>query len=242
MTPRLIAFYEGAEYARMARVLAHSAARHCRDWDVRIEKVALFTNGQITADERVRYDTSKLLRWTEAVEQAPDNTPMLLIDCDVMILRSLDDIWDRPFDVAYTVRDKSRTPLPLNAGIVFVRATAAARRFLRAWYETTQPIRSSKRLRQIARKQFGACDQAGLASVLKMPAVTAGVALVPLPCREWNCEDSEWGRFDPSLTRLVHIKGALRDAVLGKPVRSTRTDQVQPLAATWRALEREARV
>lgn len=241
MTPRLIAFYEGADYARMARVLAHTAARHCPGWDLQIEDVTLFPNGEKTADERVRGNSEKLRRWVAAVDEAPDGTPIVLIDADVMILRPFGDLWDRPFDVAYTIRDPKRTPLPLNAGIVFVRATPAARRFLHAWFDATQPIRQSAKLFAIARKQYGAADQAGLAQILRDRTITEGVHLLPLPCREWNCEDSEWGRFDPFTTRLVHIKGGLRNVIFGQPVSPKRKVQVTPLAAIWRTLDQEAR-
>lgn len=241
MTPRLIAFYEGDEYARMARVLAHTAALHCPGWDVRIEDVTLFPNGEKTADERVRGNSEKLRRWVAEVDQAPDGTPIALIDADVMILRPFGDLWERPFDVAYTVRDPKRTPLPLNAGIVYVRATEPARRFLHAWFDATQPIRQSTKLFAIARKQFGAADQAGLAGILKNPAITQGVHLLPLPCLEWNCEDSEWGRFDPSTTRLVHIKGGLRNLIFGQPVSPKRKIQVTPLVRLWKDFDQAAR-
>lgn len=243
MTPRLIAFHDGKDYARMARVLEHTAAQHCAHWDRRIVDTALFTERQSTVEQRVRLDNRKLLRWTEAVEAAPTGTPMLLVDCDVMILRPLDDIWERTFDVAYTSRDPHHSPIPLNAGVVFVRATDAAICFLRAWYANTKPFKKQMQDKQSAgwlhvRRKYGACDQAGLCQTLKRPP--AGATVLALPCQEWNCEDSEWRYFDAK-TRLVHIKGALRQAVLGQPLSNPKLAPiVAPLAQRWFSYEQEA--
>lgn len=236
MTPRLIAFYEGQEYARMARVLAYTAARFCPDWDRQIVNTVICEADAQGDELRRRLNNSKLLKWTETVEQAPDGTPMLLVDSDVMIVRSLDDIWQQSFDVAYTVRDPQRSTIPLNGGVVFVRANDASRRFLRAWYQATIPYKTSAKKWQEARKKYGACDQAGLCQLLKQPSV--GVQILALPCQEWNCEDSEWGRFDVT-TRIVHIKGSLRSAVFGdwQRVSAKRKPQVVPLAKQWKAFE-----
>lgn len=238
MRPRLVAFHEGALYARLARVLAQSAAEHCPEWDRRIEARQLFDDGEQTVNERVRHSNRKLAQWAAAVDAAPDGTPMLLIDADCLILRPLDDVWAQPFDVAYTIRDPKRSRLPHNAGVVFVRATPAARAFLWAWLEATVPIRASRKLIARARLHFGACDQAGLAVVLREPEAQAAT-IRALTCLEWNCEDSEWGRFDPSLTRIVHIKGALRDALLKpRPVISRqRWAELPPLMQRWRAVD-----
>ncbi len=240
MTPRLITFYEGADYARMARVLAYTAAQHCPQWDRRILDAALFTQGETTVHQRVKLDTAKLLKWCEAVDEAPDGTPMLLADADLMICRTLDDLWDRPFDVAVTMRDPKRTRLPLNAGVIFVRATPQTRAFLHAWYTTTQPLRQSVERTKWAIQHFGACDQAGLGTLLKTPLVKT-VDLVRLPCQEWNCEDSEWGRFNAK-TRIVHIKGALRQAVLGQKMKEKWASTVRPLAAQWKTHEQTVSV
>jgi len=241
VTPRLIACYDGALYARMARVLAASAAQHCPHWDRQIVARRLFDVKEVTVNARVRNSSVKLAEWVKAVDESPDGTPLLLIDADCLILRPLDDVWDRPFDVAYTKRDPARSKLPHNAGVLFVRATPATRAFLHAWLEDTKVIRTSTAKMQQARRQFGACDQAALATTLKRPVASAA-AIVQLPCREWNCEDSEWGRFDPSLTRIVHIKGALREALIGNArlVSAGRMQTLPRLIERWREVEARA--
>lgn len=237
MTPRLIAFYEGEAYARMARVLAYTAAVQCAGWDLQVNEATLFTEKDRSIEQRVRRNNSKLLHWAEAVDEAPDGTPMLLIDCDVMIVRSLDDIWARDFDIAYTKRDRERTVLPLNAGVVFVRATAAARRFLHDWYQATKYFKRTHEGLMLARKKYGACDQAGLAFLLDSKRFDARI--LALPCQEWNCEDSEWGRYGQN-TRIVHIKGSLRKAIFNQPISQGRKSSVLPLARRWKEFEHEA--
>lgn len=225
MTPQIVACYEGELYSKLARVLEQSAIEHAPSWHRRIVRVAI--GGGI----------GKLSFWLAAVESVPEGTPMLLTDCDAMVTGPLDDVWDQPFDLAYTVRDSTRSPWPYNSGVIFVRACAAVRAFLRAWaIEAKRRVDKPKdgKDRVDDRAKFGASEQAAFHVVLQG---LHGQALrtVALPCRIWNCEDSEWGRFGPE-TRLVHVKGAFRDAIVGKPIRATRKAAVTPLLKEWKRL------
>src|SRR5262245_45370586 len=122
MTPRLITCYEGEKYSRLAHVLSATAAKYCPTWQVIATLLVLHPD-----------DATKLLHWCEAIESAPDGTPLALMDCDTMILKPLDDLWQQDFDVAITVRNPKHSPWPNNAGVVFVRASDRVRAFFRHW-------------------------------------------------------------------------------------------------------------
>jgi hypothetical protein len=225
MTPQMFACYFGARYARLTRMLAASATRHCPKWDLRLVEVPA-----IGALE------TKLTHWARAVDEAPDGTLLLLIDADLVILHPLDDLWDSPFDVAYTARDRRWSPWPNNAGVIAVRVSDGVRAFMWAWERRTlELVRTSGPTRKAWLARFGAVDQAALDEQLKTTALTVHT----LSCLEWNCEDSSWAHFNTTRTRILHIKGALREALFGDQVRPRRAEAVTPLLARWRALEAE---
>ena len=241
MSPRLIActFGEGydRQYPRMARVLEHTARRHCAGWDVHVttlQEARLHRPGRSEGDVA---NVVKMRHWIDAVTQAPDQAPLLLIDGDTMILQPLDDVWTQPFDVAYTARASSR--FPLNGGVVFLRATAATRRFVTHWMAEAERMLLEPVYHQPWRRRYGGLSQAALGATFAAPIAQA-TSLVALPCLEWNCEDTCWPDFDPQRTRIVHVKSTLRRAVFNMGPLGTHLKPLKPLVTIWRRLEAEA--
>lgn len=226
MRPILVAGYQGKPYDRLARVLALTARRWCPDWEHRIERIDMSKPG-------AKYD-----HWRSAIDGAPDGTPIALLDCDTMILRGLDDVWLEPFDVAFTARDPKRTTHPNNAGVLFARAGVPSRAFFLEWHEAVLRGRlAGQNLRKAWSRDFGGYEQAALSGLLER----TNAAIHALTCREWNCEQTEWGRFDGS-TRIVHVKGSFRSALFDRATRlsPSRAREIKPLLELWRRLEKEA--
>lgn len=242
MTPRLISCYftEGERWPRLARVLEYTAHQHCPDWDVRISRLQMPTQPAIA--DCYAANSHKLAHWCQAVEDAPDGTPMLLIDADAAILQSLDDIWEQPFDIAYTVRPP-RSRFPFNAGVVFVRASAGTRAFLGHWLDVNNRFLTDPRDHETWKRRHGGINQAALGRVLTLrplPDHLGALAITTLPCATWNCEDDSWASFDPQATRILHVKSDLRRLVFGGPKQAARS-QYAELCALWLGLEQQAR-
>jgi hypothetical protein len=242
MRPRLVACYfgtarHGETWNRMARVLAYTAERHCPRWEVSIERITPAAARSARGSEANVANTQKLEYWAASVLSAPDGQEILLMDADTAILRGLDDVWrDRHFDVAYTYRDAPGAPTPLNAGVIFLRASARSRLFLEAWRnENRLMIKDAEYHRPWFRK-YGGINQAALGKLID-DGIGSAVSLLRLRCTEWNCEDYSWKLFDPELTRILHVKSSLRRTVFltGPP-----DPKVMKLVRTWRDLEREA--
>jgi hypothetical protein len=220
-------------YGTLARVLADTAARHCPDWE-----------REIDALPRVRIAT-KTQQWCDYVDRVADGTPLLLIDADTVILRPLDDVWTRDFDLAYTVRLRRRSKWRYNAGVLFLRVSDHVRRFMARWlaYERAYYDAGPATIRR-TEAAFGSHDQAALHRAIRSEE---GQALhrVALKCREWNCEDSEWGAFDPDLTRILHVKGALRETLFQvgrRKVTIRRKESLPRVLEAWRACAAQAGV
>lgn len=237
MTPRLEACYFSAigsdgRWTRLSRVLEWTARRHCPSWHVNVELITPAPASSVLNIRAYETNTSKLDRWAEIVAAAEDGEHLLLIDADTMILRTLDDIWEYPFDLAYTTK---RARFPLNGGVIFLRVSNRVKAFMAAWAVQNRARLADDDRAADWRFTHGGVNQAALAQLLD---TDHGLHLLALPCAEWNCEDSAWASFNPDITRIVHIKSALRQACL---TGFTYPDELNPLRELWRTAEREAR-
>jgi len=181
-------------------------------------------------------NSQKLEWWRGVVAAAEDGDRVLLIDADMMITRPLADVWDRPFDLAYTIREEGR--LPLNGGVVFVRVSPASRRFVDRWFAVNQRFLANANEHRHWRTKYAGINQAAFGYMLERetdPAIV-GLELARLTCHEWNAENTAWAKFDPKITRIVHLKSGLRRALFGMPARR---EHVR-LIALWHSLEAEA--
>lgn len=231
--PRLEACYFPAKYdsrwKRLARVLETSAHRECTEWDVQVRAITPAPEQGLRA---YASNTQKLESWAAQVAAAADGDRLLLIDADMVILRPIDDIWDRPFDVAYTIRPRR---FPLNGGVVFLRISDRVRRLLADWTRENRRLLTEQTASDVWPQRYGGINQASLATLLP-EADARGIALLQLPCAEWNCEDTTWAKFNPAVTRILHVKSALRRQALGlEPT----TPELEPLVAIWRRCERQ---
>lgn len=139
--------------------------------------------------------------------------PVAVCDVDLMFLRSIEDAFDKSFELAVTVREKMR----YNTGLWFYRPEAEP--FVNHWIDASLEIfdrvhgpRPDPKM--ISKNQeFGGIDQTALAFVRESGAHDCNV--LELPCQEWNATQTEWQAIDDK-TRVVHIKSQLRNACFNK--------------------------
>lgn len=233
MTPRIVIRYFGRdEWKRVARVLAFTARQQCPTWTVDIAVVSPKPVSSPLGSTSNVVNTQKLDFWADAVSAALDGERLLLLDADTAILRPLDDVWDTPFDVAYTTKH-SGARLPFNAGVMFLRATPQVKAFIEAWRTENRRMLDDYQHHQMWKPAFGGINQSALGCLFKHHAHD-GLQVRRLPCVEWNCEDESWPKFDPATTRIVHFKGDLFRAICGK---QRPTSVTAPLVRVWRTLE-----
>ncbi len=246
MTPRIIARYFShgpvKKFDRLASVLVKSARRHCPTWRLDIDAMPFAPMASPRGLDHNCYNTQKLEAWADAVERAADGDRLLLMDADTVILHSLDDLWNEPFDFAYTVKLGSPR-MPLNAGVIAVRVSAKTRAFMRLWQTADRFLFENPREQNVWLPAFGGMNQCSLGMLFskndaakpeQFRGLTHGLTIRRLECVTWNCEDESWARFDPDTTRIVHVKGDLRRAIFGDQVA---TPGLRPLVDAWRAME-----
>lgn len=235
MKPRIEAVWFGGErYQRMTRVFEATARRHCPGWGLNIRKVdEAHLPRHRTANSGHVANTQKLDCWNEIVQAAPDGARLLLVDVDTFFVNPIDDIWDHDFDIAHTVK---RSQFPFNLGVIFLRVSPAVRAFFTAWTEQNRRMLSHKVIHRQYRDRFGGINQASFGRVLETEAAN-GINLIGIPCSTWNCEDSAWNAIDPAVTRIVHVKSALRRALFDNRADDMAKPGVARLVEMWKALE-----
>lgn len=217
-------------WTRLARVLAASAAVHCPAWHVRVEALDSRPDPALIGTQAHIRNTHKLGWWHARVMEATDGDRLLLIDADTVILRPLEDVWALDFDLAYTT--KRGGLFPFNAGVIFLRVSDPVRAFMSAWLAENARLMATAQDRHLWVRRYGGVNQAALGHVLDQRP--RNLQLRELPCAEWNCEDDSWPRFDPAVTRILHVKSALRRACLSV---LDETPALAPMSQTWRAYE-----
>ncbi|HEX2206412.1 MAG TPA: hypothetical protein VHG93_01960 [Longimicrobium sp.] len=242
--PRLEGPYfggEGSIYARMGRVLDYTAQRHCPGWTINVKPVEPEPIRGVRRDARFVVNTQKLDLWCRTIVEAPVGDRICLIDSDTFVVNGIDDVWDRDFDLAYTVRDYI---IPFNSGVMFVRVTPQTKAFMQRWRDENAAMYGDVSCHMKWREKYGGMTQASLGRLLERD--DHGLNLLTLPCGEWNCEDSCWGDFDPARTRIVHVKSGLRRLIFQGDVGAPQypwwtSENLMPLARRWHALERDAK-
>jgi len=152
-------------------------------------------------------NTHKLRLWRDAFMDSDRNT--VLMDCDTIVRSDLSEVFDDfDFDVAYTVRDSH---FRINAGVVFLRPTDAARAWVQAWCDANDRIAGSPSAAAMAMTIHGGINQAAIHDVLGDARIKAQT--VELPCALWNCCQEDWHRFHDEVA-VLHVKGELRDICL----------------------------
>jgi len=180
--------------------------------------------------EHAESNFNKMRAWVHSVCGCQDGEQLLLADCDLLFLKSVEDAFLGDFDIAYTVRPGK---IPINGGVIFVKTNKRSRAFMRHWYTAAETIlrRGKNEIKREVAK-FGGISQASLLHTLEGP-LGATVRFKELPCAEWNSVDQTWADYDPETTRVIHIKGKLRRLCLGRS-QPEQHEVLGPLMRLWR--------
>jgi hypothetical protein len=218
----------------MADVLRYTAQQHCPDWTLKIEEVTnIFKHVELNRSA----NALKLKEWVERVCAEPDGTRVLVMDSDMVIQRSLDDVWEHDFDIAFTCRPRrmeEKARMAMNGGVVYARVSEPVREFFRAWQRVSAEMVVDRDFHRKYHYRWGGQNQTALGAMIqkRYPELTA-LNVTWLDCEVDNCADPEWEKHWRT-AKILHIKGALRRAIFSEtPVRSA----LHPIVAHWHAIE-----
>ncbi len=118
-----------------------------------------------------------------------------------------------------------------NGGLIFVKPTPASRRFFKMFRETNERMYWDPLFHQRWRDKTAGMNQAAFWYLVCK--VDHGAKLATLDCREWNACDEDWPDVDDE-TRMLHVKGRLRWAVLGDLTPENMPPELVKAAGIWR--------
>lgn len=158
-------------------------------------------------DEHHRY-MPKMEAWNAAAQSAEED--LLLIDADCLVLRDPSVVFEKGgWDIAHAPRPG---PFRYNTGVVFVRPTIRARRFMQAWVDRTYEWGMSAPFVAKSKELYGGVDQASFADTIADHRGRLGLRVREIDYTTWNlCQDFKEYR---ETTGIVHLKGRVSRDIL----------------------------
>lgn len=199
-------------FSRLARALRLSVSLNAPDVEVFDEIITEVPDEQPGLLRHYTDNHEKLRVWRSAIHAEPDGTEVVLIDADTVVLGPLSEAFDTKFDIGWTWRPGR---LPVNSGVVFVTCNERSRAFMDAWVQRDQMLMEHRELANHGARKFGGANQASFMWLITHGKGQDIADCHDLMCKKWNCVDQTWHEFDDD-TRILHIKGKLRDACLGR--------------------------
>lgn len=199
----------GEEFHMMARWLQNSVRKNCPNAEFIHDKIQ-----HPRQDSRYKahmpWNTAKLHAWNDVVQSA--SCRVVLMDCDMIVLSDLGRAFDEnTFDLAYTVRPG---PHLINAGVLFVNPTDAAKAFFAEFVRINDELMSDPDVAEQAVNAYGGINQAALSAAIE---ANTAAALHELPCAVWNSTRQTWGETverlkdpDAEQTVVLHVNTQLR--------------------------------
>lgn len=153
-------------------------------------------------------NTIKLRYWNQELKEADDGDYIIFTDCDMVLLKPINDIFKKNFDIAYTVRTMSS--YPINGGMIFVKVNERSRNFFDKFEEINNKMLNDQEFHKPWRYKYAGINQSAFGYLLENNKKMA--KLLPVQCKEWNACNEDW-EFINEETRALHIKGQLRKAI-----------------------------
>lgn len=226
-------YFDNDNYKRLADVWEYSAKKYNPDADVKLITVDFKKVGNDIKDSWV-YNDHKLSIWRDEIIASDDD--IVVMDADMIVLGDISAPFKKDFDICYTARTRSR--YPLNGGVIFAHPTEGAKKFVKEWYALDKEMLSGHGFHQRYRVKYGGMNQASFGAMIE--AHKQKCKLETVTCSEYNLCDEEWKYFDDNV-KILHVKGALRCAVLGNviPKNKKYADRIDIPKRVWQTLEAE---
>lgn len=230
MTFFTVAFdYENTSYLRLLSVLEKSVKLNCPNANfISLVKSPPEVPLEGRKQNLLFYEnTDKLADWVNFVENS-DDPDIILVDCDMMVLQDVSEVFEEEFDVGFTRRANHKR-IPFNGGVFFVRRNERSLNFFRKFKEINDKMYLDRSFHQAWRDKYAGMNQAAFGwmwenyfekiSLLQLPCETYNV------CSGWDCLREEY--------KIIHIKSQLRHACLG----NSEVKKYSEIVNKWREIE-----
>lgn len=223
------------DFQRMKNVFIHSLKKHAPDVDL-IELKTEYPKQTFNSKAPSHFENVyKLGIWKDALNNS--DTPILLIDCDMLILKDISVIENMNLkDITLTTRREKQytTTANCNAGFIYIKPTQRAKEFFEEWYNLSLEFDPKKPKWASLYKKYLGATQTTLGYIRESGKYEDIIS--ELPCYIWNCANLDYP-LKTDDTKVLHIKSKLRKHILNK-ARTTETKILQ-LADLWFKEEQE---
>lgn len=213
MTFFTVAFdYENTSYMELLSVLEKSVEINCPGAKfVALKKDPPPEEPEGRKQNLLFYEnTDKLADWLEFVENSSD-PDIILIDCDMMVLQDVSEVFEEEFDVGFTRRANHKR-IPFNGGVFFVRQNQDSVAFFQKFKQINDKMYEDRIFHQAWRDRYAGMNQAAFGWMWEN--YLEKICLLELPCEIYNvC--SGWNVLSDEY-KIIHIKSQLRQACLSK--------------------------
>lgn len=222
------------EYQRLAKVWEYSARKAHPEATVKLIRKK-DRPSKTSHQGRNQY---KLTEWNKQIQAATEDT--ILMDVDMVVMQEIGHVFERDFDICYTERTKTR--MPLNGGVLFVKPTAAAKAFFTEWARVdAELLKNRNRYVQYIRK-YGGQNQASFGYLLdnkKRNKCVVNTCVDKVPCTIYNVCQEEWHAVDDS-TRVIHCKSGLKRILSQSGEKRPMHEKYRKAVDLWKAMSKEA--
>jgi len=225
--------YRGVnKYNILSKVFEYSVRKNCPNAELELLKVKPPETRRKARSKSFASNTLKLGLWLDVLKKTDDN--VVFMDCDMIVLKDVSEAFNYDFDIGYTVRTNSS--IPFNGGVVFVKNTKKAIKFIETWKEINKQMYDNYTFHMPYRNKYAGMNQASFGYLLEKKNYDA--KLKPFKCDIWNACDDNWRNISKD-TKVIHVKGGLRRSVLSPRPINSRYDRA---AIVWQNLAIEAGV
>jgi hypothetical protein len=215
-------------YSQLAKVWKYSAQKAHPDTKVRL--ISLKSPGNRTSHQgRNQY---KLIEWNKVIQAAEEDT--ILMDVDMVVYKDIGHVFEKDFDICYTKRTKTR--MPLNGGVLFVKPTDKAKEFFREWLKVDADLLKRRNRYMPYVRKYGGQNQASFGYMIEQKRGLAGIAWVE--CTWYNCCNEEWKDINDE-TKVVHHKSALKRICSKSGDYKKYHPKYEKALRKWREMEKE---
>jgi len=170
-------------------------------------------------EPEIRYNRSrafisnsvKLEKWVEELRLCDDGDCIALMDCDMLVLSDFFDIFDENFDIGYTKRTNSKWPL--NGGVLFIKKNIWSLMFMNTLLKVNNAMLEDVNFNREWQRKYGGINQAALGHMIEGNMI---FNIKAFPCAVYNACGEDLPNFDENKTKILHIKGKLRQAIFGE--------------------------
>ena len=216
--------HSGDQYKRLMDVFAYSIKKNT-NYDLEIINIE---PPEVTRDRALDNNSVKLYAWVDWLKNT-DFQNVVFMDCDMLVLKPFNEVFEKEFDVCYTYREK----LPFNGGVVFARNNKYTQDFFSKWAKVNDKMMKNPSFHKPWRSVYAGINQSAFGYLLENKP---NCHIEAVPCSIYNAVDENWRDIDKDC-KVIHYKSELRRAVVG----SRYAPWIQNLVDLWNQYEREGK-